>query len=338
MTNASSARAYRDEDFGALLALLDEVAAPERTITRSGLRSFLSVPGYRPHTDLFVMPATDRPGIWGVRDVRVTARGDEEVLILESWGAVHPQASLDTATALMQSAMARSTHLLRERDRRHGIVQARCGADDTSSRALFEASGFAYARDLVSMLRRSLEGIEEPCFPPDVALRTYQVGEDDDAWVHAFNEAFAGHWGGFMGMSPALWTHYLGEPTFKPEISLVAWNGPELVGFCHCRIDEEINALTGWRVGMIRYVGVVPTWRRRGLGAALTVAGVQALRDAGMEAVALGVDAENVTGARRLYERFGFEVVERQVMYRAAISAADPVSTGARIDVSGGIA
>jgi mycothiol synthase len=340
MTDVASVRAYRDEDFGALLALLDEVSAPVRTITRSGLRSFLSVPGYRPHTDLFVMPAADRPGIWGARDVRVTARGDEEVLILESWGAVHPQAPpVDTATALMQSAIARSTHLLRERDRLQGIVQARCGADDTSSRAVFEASGFVYARDLVSMRRRSLDGIEEPCFPPGVELRTYRVGADDDAWVHAFNEAFAGHWGGFMGMSPALWAFYLGEPTFKPEISLVAWNGPELVGFCHCRIDEEINALTGRRVGMIRYVGVVPRWRRKGLGAALTLAGVQALRDAGMETVALGVDAENVTGARRLYERFGFEVVERQVMYRTAISAADPVTTEARrIDTSGGIA
>ena len=188
------------------------------------------------------------------------------------------------------------------------------------------------------MLRPSLADSEEPRFPPDVELRTYRVGADDDAWVHAFNEAFAGHWGGFMGMSPALWAHYLGDPTFNPEISLVAWNGTELAGFCHCRIDEELNTLTGRRVGMIRYVGVVPTWRRKGLGAALTLAGVRTLRDAGMETVALGVDAENVTGARRLYERYGFEVVGRQVMYRTEIIAADLVATRGRIDMNGGIA
>jgi mycothiol synthase len=333
MTTTASIRAYREEDFAALVTLIDEVSAPRRTITRSGLRSSLSVPGYRPHTDLFVVPSPDGTGIWGARDVRVTARGDEEVLILESWGAIHPQAPpVDTATALLRAALARSTHLLRERGRRRGIVQARCGADDTTSRAVFETSGLVYARDLVTMLRGALDDSEEPRFPPGVELRTYRVGADDAAWVHAFNEAFAGHWGGFMGMSPALWAHYLGEPTFKPEISLVAWNGTELAGFCHCRIDEELNALTGRRVGMIRYVGVVPTWRRKGLGAALTLAGMQTLRDAGMESVALGVDAENVTGARRLYERYGFEVVDRQVMYRAEITAADLVTTWNRVE------
>ena len=95
-----------------------------------------------------------------------------------------------------------------------------------------------------------------------------------------------------------------------------------MAGFCHCRVDAELNALLGRRVGMIRYVGVVPEWRRKGLGAALTLAGVKTLRDAGMESVVLGVDAENVTGARRLYERYGFEVVGEQVMYRVAVTAA----------------
>jgi len=339
MTNAAFTRSYRDEDFDALATLIDEVSAPERTITRAGLRSFLSVPGYRPHTDLFVAPFTDGGGLWGARDVRVTARGDEDVLILESWGTVHPEVpSMSAATALMQAAIARSSYLLGERGRERGILQARCAEDDTASRVTFEASGLVYARDLVSMLRRSLDDIEEPRFPPGVELGTYRVGVDDDAWVRAFNEAFAGHWGGFMGMSPAHWAHYLGEPAFKPEISLVAWNGAELAGFCHCRIDEELIALTEQRVGMIRYVGVIPTWRQKGLGAALTLAGLRALRDAGMESVALGVDAENVTGARRLYERYGFEVVNRQVMYRVDIIAADAASTRGPIATNGGIA
>ena len=72
---------------------------------------------------------------------------------------------------------------------------------------------------------------------------------------------------------------------------------------------------------MIRYVGVVPAWRRKGLGSALTLAGLRALREAGMTSAVLGVDAENVTGARRLYERFGFEVVDQEVMYRREVSA-----------------
>ncbi len=144
--------------------------------------------------------------------------------------------------------------------------------------------------------------------------------------MDAFNGAFAGHWGGFMGMSPARWSHERAEAAFDPMISLVAWDGDQLAGFCHCRIDAEVNALRGEQVGMIRYVGVVPAWRRKGLGAALTLAGLRTLRDAGMTSVVLGVDAENVTGARRLYEWFGFEVVEEQVMYRVPVVAALEIS------------
>ena len=193
--------------------------------------------------------------------------------------------------------------------------------EEAAEEALIE---LAYARDLVTMLRPSLDDVAAPRFPEGVVVRRYRSG-DEDAWVEAFNAAFAGHWGGFMGMSAARWAHERTEAAFDPEISLIAWDGDRIAGFCHCCINRELNELRGRRVGMIRYVGVAPAWRRQGLGAALTLAGLHALRDAGMASVALGVDAENVTGARRLYERYGFEVVGEQVMYRAAVVAAsDP--------------
>jgi mycothiol synthase len=154
-------------------------------------------------------------------------------------------------------------------------------------------------------------------------VRPYHPGGDDAAWVAAFNEAFAEHWGGFMGMSPAHWAHYLHDPDFNPEISLVAIAGDEIAGFCHGRIDQELNGVTGQQVGMIRYVGVRPRWRRGGLGAALTIAGLRALRAAGMIRATLGVDAENVTGAHRLYELLGFTITDRWVMYRREIEAAE---------------
>lgn len=326
MREAVSVRGYRDDDFDALFALIDACSAPEPTITRSRLRSLLSAPGYQPRSDLVVAPSRDGAGLRGVRDVRFTARGDEDVPILESWGHVHPDAPFrDTADALLRTALARAKQLLTEHGRPHGIVQARCGKGDTESLAAFDTAGLKYTRDLVTMLRRSLDDIEEPAFPAGCTLRAYRNGEDDAVWVHGFNEAFADHWGGFMGMSPERWAHERGEMRFRPEISLVAWDGPRLAGFCHCLIDDELNALRGRRIGVIRYVGVIPAWRRKGLGAALTRTGLRALRDAGMEAIALGVDAENVTGARRLYESYGFEVVAEQVIYRGGVAAADPL-------------
>ncbi len=102
-------------------------------------------------------------------------------------------------------------------------------------------------------------------------------------------------------------------------MSLVAWDGAAIAGFCHCRIDAEMNLLLKRRRGAIRYVGVRPRWRRIGLGVALTLAGLLALRDAGMESVVLGVDAENVTGAQHLYANLGFVVTGQQTMYRKSI-------------------
>jgi mycothiol synthase len=328
MQAASSVRGYSDADFDTLLALLD--AASARATTRSGLAWFLAAPGFASARDLFVMPGPDGEGFLGARDVRVTARGDEEVLILESWGAIHPEAeSATVAGDLLRGALTRGQSLLAERGRTRGILQARCGKDDTDAREAFAAAGLAYARDLVTMLRPSLADIAEPAFPDRIVVRGYRAG-DEGAWANAFNAAFAGHWGGFMGMSGARWAHERAETAFDPAISLVAWDGDQLAGFCHCRIDHELNALRGRQVGMIRYVGVVPQWRRQGLGAALTMAGLRTLRDAGMGSVVLGVDAENVTGARRLYEWFGFEVVETQMMYRVpVVAAADPDRSGA---------
>lgn len=133
--------------------------------------------------------------------------------------------------------------------------------------------------------------------------------------------AFADHWGGFMGMNLPRWRHDVADAVFNPAISLVAWEGDTVAGFCHGRIDDELNALTGHRTGMIRYVGVTPGWRQRGLGKALTLAGLLALRRAGMTRAVLGVDAENVTGARQLYERYGFVMTGEQVMYRREVMA-----------------
>jgi mycothiol synthase len=340
MAETNLVRPYRDDDFAALGALIDEILAPERVMTRASLRSFLSVPGYCPQTDLFVASSPTDNELVGARDVRITARGDEDVLILESWGDVHPAVRGSAiAGVLLRTALDRGKRLVSDRGRARGIFQARCDADDHLSAAAFEAVGLHHARDIVTMKKSTLDDINEPHFPAGVTLRTYRVGDDDAAWVAAFNEAFAGHWGGFMGISADLWGHYRGGAEFKPEISLVATDGPEIAGFCHCRIDDELNALTGRRLGMIRYIGVRPAWRGRGLGTALTLASLRTLRDAGMDAVVLGVDAENVTGARRLYDRHGFTFVGCQVMYRGdLIVVVTPATQGGVVRNEGELA
>lgn len=291
-------------------------------MTVTALREFLDYPWFRPETDLFVAPADGAPGLAAARDVRVWARGDEVEPILESWGAGDPRVTDDAPTRrVFQASLARAGRIIGERGATRGVFQTRCGMDDRGSMDLFESMGLRPARVLLTILRPTLDHLNPARFPPGIVVRSYRVGRDEDAWVRAFNEAFADHWGGFMGMSMPLWIRYVHRPWFKPEISLVAWDRAEIAGFAHFIIQDEQNALSGTKRALMRYIGVRPRWRGMKLGVALTRAGLIASRDLGMDSCLSGVDAENVTGAHHIYEREGFVTVKRHHLYRSDVRA-----------------
>jgi mycothiol synthase len=186
------------------------------------------------------------------------------------------------------------------------------------------------ARDNYTMVHADLPRVVPSPPPEGVRIRTYRPGEDDQRWWEAWTEAFGDHWGQ-MSMTLAYWSWYTRRPTFNPEISLVAATGPklqEIVGFCHCRIDGRPGAPTGRKSGLLRWVGVRRAWRRKGLGDALTRAGLIALREAGAERVYLGVDHGSWTGADRLYLRNGFTVAQRNLYYRRKMSLAEMAEAG----------
>jgi mycothiol synthase len=54
-------------------------------------------------------------------------------------------------------------------------------------------------------------------------------------------------------------------------------------------------------------IGVRPSWRGHGLGDALLAHSLTALRGRGLGRAALNVDAENTSGALRLYRKAGME-------------------------------
>ncbi|MBK9126620.1 MAG: GNAT family N-acetyltransferase [Phycisphaerales bacterium] len=66
----------------------------------------------------------------------------------------------------------------------------------------------------------------------------------------------------------------------------------------------------------IVYVGVVPAWRRRGVGAALIQRAIEQARTLRVRRVTVAADARN-TPAQQLYERFAFAPIgRREVLWR----------------------
>lgn len=150
------------------------------------------------------------------------------------------------------------------------------------------------------------EPAESP-LPAGIEVRPYREGADDEVVRAAVNEAF-GEDPFFHPVSASGFRdHYLGARGYDPSLWLLAWDGGDLAGFSLTypeRVGEE-------GLGWVGTLGVRTPWRRRGLGEALLRASFRALHARGLRRVGLGVDAENATGALRLYERAGMHVVRQ---------------------------
>ncbi|HJX37852.1 MAG TPA: GNAT family N-acetyltransferase, partial [Anaerolineae bacterium] len=73
------------------------------------------------------------------------------------------------------------------------------------------------------------------------------------------------------------------------------------------------------RDGYVDTMCVRPSHQRRGVGAALLLAGLQALRRAGMVSATLETDEDNPTEAARFYQRVGFREIWRWSAYGAEL-------------------
>ena len=74
---------------------------------------------------------------------------------------------------------------------------------------------------------------------------------------------------------------------------------------------EADTAVTGIKELYIGYLGTRQSHRGRGLARAALAKVLTEAADSGYQRAGLGVDADNPTGATRLYERAGMHVVRR---------------------------
>ncbi|HEY1354157.1 MAG TPA: GNAT family N-acetyltransferase [Ktedonobacteraceae bacterium] len=147
-------------------------------------------------------------------------------------------------------------------------------------------------------------------WPQGVQLRPFDPGRASRAVFEADEEMFRDHWGHLPQDYPT-WRHWTVERAdFDPTLWFVAYAGEQIVGLSLCR-----DGARGW----VDTLGVARAWRGQGLGLALLVHSFGAFFQRGRQRVGLGVDAQSLTGAPRLYERAGMHIAQENVIYEKVL-------------------
>jgi mycothiol synthase len=104
------------------------------------------------------------------------------------------------------------------------------------------------------------------------------------------------------------------DPYLQEKEVLFALLDGESVGCVGVGIDEKLNLEKQTQAGEVFAIGVLKEHRRKGIGTELMLHALERLKAKGMTKAILGVEDENVTQAKKLYEKLGFSIKKREVI------------------------
>ena len=176
--------------------------------------------------------------------------------------------------------------------------------------------GLRRGRDLCQMRRPLPVAPAERPSGPDLALRPFRAGRDEEGWLEVNNRAFRHH------PEQGGWTletlrEREAEPWFDPDGFLLHEVDGRLAGFCWTKVHADVDP----PLGEIYVIAVDPDFAGRGLGRALTIAGLDRLHGRGVTIAMLYVDAANAP-AVRLYRELAFTVDHVDRAYVGDVAAA----------------
>ena len=235
-------------------------------------------------------------------------------------GAVHPEWRGRGVGAALVRWLKRRAAAMHEERQPGTVGEINTSAIDTNTGAdeLLTGFGFEPCRYFFTMERGFGTPPTELPVPDGLQLVMFDPAYDEPLRL-THNEVFLDHWGA-TPKDPDSWqTWFTGSRAFRGDLSYLVLDGEEIVSYSlGYEYVADIEA-TGIREVWVGTVGTRRSHRGRGL-AAVTVARlmVEAERT-GYQRAALGVDADNPTGALGLYERLGYEVQSRFITYRLPI-------------------
>ena len=296
-TNLTVRAPVRDEldAIHALMYLSDLDVFGRADYTMQELQHDWSRQGFDPASDAWVVALPDGQLVGYAHAVGMNGNHFR----LFGMGVVHPDyynQGIGSALVAVIEARARQHVPLAPPEARVALFIGIAGGHEPSERLLTD-HGYTKARRFSRMQIIMDEPPPAPVWPEGVTLRMLVPGQDERALWEAMEESFSDHW----GHSPESFDHWMARHTepdsLRPELQFLAMAGDTIAGAAMCIYLEEF----GW----VDTLGVRRPWRKHGVGLALLHHAFGEFYRRGTHEVGLGVDAQSLTGATRLYERAG---------------------------------
>jgi len=196
------------------------------------------------------------------------------------------------------------------------VAGAWAQTDRVSCVHLYESLGFKRVRTS-SLMKGSLTEKSKIEVSEAVTVREANLKHDEDvALINRLdNEAFREHFN-YRPVTLEETEYMLFEmPWYRHQKAWFAVLTGQPVGYVIAGIDAGLNEEKHTKYGWILDIGVLKPFRRQKIGLTLIRGAMRYLISLGMEKALLYVDNQNPTGAIKLYERVGFEVLHSNVVY-----------------------
>jgi mycothiol synthase len=242
------------------------------------------------------------------------------------WGRVHPDYwGMGIASALLTWAEEHASRVLADlpADLRFA---PRTGAPRIAenAKAVFEGRGFTYIRSSYQMRIEMNEAPPAPVWADGITVRT-STHEDIPAIYDAVRESFRDHFGHIEETYEeglARFAHFMKSDGQDPNLWFLAMDGDQIAGVNLSRLESYDDVDVSW----VNILGVRRPWRKHGLGLALLQHSFGEFYKRGKHAAGLGVDAQNLTGALKLYEKAGMSVHRVYDTYEKTIRGGREIS------------
>lgn len=200
-------------------------------------------------------------------------------------------------------------------------ILSRASSKDKVKQALLPAYGFKHIRASWRMKIELQEAPPAPCWSEGIRVQPLSANLDLlKAVYEADDEAFRDHWG-HMPHSFEEFKYFMTQrENYDPSLWFLAMDGEQIAGIALCADEKEQG---GW----VHSLAVRRPWRKRGIGEALLYHAFGEFYRRGIHTVYLGVDAQSLTGATRLYQRVGMHSDKESYTFEKELRAGRELST-----------